>query len=492
VVVKPRGADGLATESVLDSAGAGRAAVRGSVLRSAGYVVGLALSLASAPLLIRHLGTVGFGRYITVISLVTVVAGLTEGGLNAIAIREYSARSGTDRAMAMRDLIGIRLVLSLVGGLMAVGLAVAFGYPHPLVIGTAIAVAGQMLQVFQTLLGTSLQSEMRFGWVTALELVRQTITAALIIAMVLAGAGLLPFFFVPAAAGLATLSATMRLTRKLIPLRPAFHLGRWRPLLRDTLPFAAAIAVSVLYFRVGIIAMSLLATSVETGYFAASFRVIEVLVGVPALIASTAFPILARAAARHDEQRLHYAAGRLIETTLVLGTFLSLSLALGAKPVIDVFAGARFAASIPVLQIQSIALIATCVAVAAGYVLLALRRHRAILMANGAALAVSVVLSVALIPPLDAQGAAIAVVLAEFTLAGSLVAVLVRARPTLLRGLLVRPFTIVAAGGVASAVALVPSLSPVEQVTAAAIVFTALLAVTGTLPPELRELVTRR
>jgi O-antigen/teichoic acid export membrane protein len=475
-------------EHVLDSSEAGAAAVRGSALRSVGYVVGLAMSLVSAPLLTRHLGTVRFGQYIAVISLVTIVAGLTEGGLNSIALREYAARTGAERASVMRDLIGIRLALSVVAGLVAVGLAAVFGYAATLVLGTAVAVAGQMLQVYQTLLSSSLQGELRFGWITVLELVRQTVSVVLIVALVLAGTGLLPFFVVPIAAGLATLSVTFRVTRRLIPLRPAFHPRRWMPLLRDTLPFAAAIAVSVLYFRVGVIAMSVLSTSVQTGYFGASFRVIEVLVGVPSLIAGAAFPILARTASQGDEQRLQYAAGRLVEGTLVLGTFLSLMLVLAAKPVIDVLGGAAFAKSVPVLRIQGLALMATCVAVSAGYVLLAMHRHRAILIANAAALLMSVIASVVLISLLDAQGGAIAVVLAEFALAGTQVTMLVKARPQLRRAFLVRPLAIVAVGAAASAVALLPVLPALAKTALGAVVFAVLLAVTGSFPPEIREL----
>lgn len=475
-------------EHVLDSSEAGAAAVRGSALRSGGYVAGLAMSLVSAPLLTRHLGTVRFGQYIAVISLVTIVAGLTEGGLNSIALREYAARSGAERAAVMRDLIGIRLALSVVAGLVAVGLAALFGYAATLVLGTAVAVAGQMLQVYQTLLSSSLQGELRFGWITVLELVRQTVSVVLIVALVLAGTGLLPFFVVPIAAGLATLSVTFRITRKLIPLRPAFHPRRWMPLLRDTLPFAAAIAVSVLYFRVGVIAMSVLSSSVQTAYFGASFRVIEVLVGVPSLIAGAAFPILARTASQGDEVRLQYAAGRLVEGTLVLGTFLSLMLVLAAKPVIDVLGGAAFAKSVPVLRIQGLALMATCVAVSAGYVLLAMHRHRAILIANAAALLMSVLASVVLISLLDAQGGAIAVVLAEFALAGTQVTMLIKARPQLRRAFLVRPLAIVAVGAATSAVALLPVIPALGKAALGAIVFAALLALVGLFPPEIREL----
>jgi O-antigen/teichoic acid export membrane protein len=478
----------LDTEHVLDGAQAGRAALRGSALRSGGYVAGLGLSLISAPLLTRHLGPSRFGEYIAVTALVTVIAGLTEGGLNAIAVREYSTGAGAHRDAVMRDVIGIRLALSLLAVLVAIALAAIFGYSEVLVLGTAIAITGQMVQGYQTLLGTSLQGEMRFGWITWLELVRQTVSVALIVTLVLVGAGLLPFFAVPVVAAAATLSVTLRVTRGLIPLRPTLHPRRWWPLLRDTLPFAAAIAVSVLYFRVGVIAMSVLSTSLQTGYFSAAFRVIEVLVGVPPLIAGTAFPILARAVAQNDRERLHYGAGRLVEGTLVLGTLLSLVLLLGAKPLIAVLGGAEFAKSVPVLQIQGLALMANCVAVSAGFVLLAMREHRAILGASATALAASVGLAVLLIPPFAAKGGAVAVVLAESSLAIAMLVRLVRQRPGLRRVFLLRPLAIIGMGAAAATVGLIPGLPELIATAIGAAVFLGLLQLTGYMPPELREL----
>jgi O-antigen/teichoic acid export membrane protein len=478
----------LDTEHVLDGAQAGRAAVRGSLLRSVGYTAGLGLSLISAPLLTRHLGTVSFGRYVAVTALVTVVGGLTEGGLNSIAVREYSGHDGGQRRQVMSDLVGIRVALSFVAGLFAIGFAAALGYSGTLVLGTALAVAGLMLQGFQTLLGTSLQGEMRFGWITALELVRQVVSVILIVTLVLLGSSLLPFFGIPIAAAAATLVVTVAVTRRLISLRPTLHPRRWWPLVRDTLPFAAAIAVSVLYFRVGVLAMSVLASGHQAGYFAASFRVIEVLVGVPPLIASTAFPILARAVAQGDEPRLHYGAERLVEGTLVLGTAISVFLVLGAKPVIDVLGGSEYAKSVPVLRIQGLALTANCVAISAGYVLLSLREHRAILLANATALLASVLLAVLLIPPFAAQGGAIAVVLAEASLAVAMLLRLARLRPALRRVYFRRPPVIVALGALSCTVALVPGMPAVGATAAGLLLFTLLLWATGHLPPELREL----
>ena len=75
------------------SEAAGPAALRGSVLLGGGYAATIGLSLISAPLLIRHLGISDFGRYTTVLALVTVVNGLTDAGLMNIALREWASRS---------------------------------------------------------------------------------------------------------------------------------------------------------------------------------------------------------------------------------------------------------------------------------------------------------------------------------------------------------------------------------------------------------------
>jgi O-antigen/teichoic acid export membrane protein len=477
---------------VLDSPDAGRAAVRGSVIRSGGYVAGLGLAVIAAPLLIRHLGVTRFGQYTAVISLVTIVAGLTEGGINSIALRELAAREGADREQMMRDLIGIRIALSFAGAAIAIGFALVSGYSQLLVAGTAVAVSGLMLQVFQTLLGATLQTTMRFGWITTLDLVRQGVTVAVIVALALGGAGLFPFFLAPVAGGLATLSVTLRLVRGLVPLRPTWHASRWWPLLRATLPFAAAIAISVVYFRLGVVIMSVTASKAQTGYYSAAFRVVEVLIGVPPLIASAAFPIISRAFSIGDLVRVRYAAGRLIETTIALGVFLSLGLALGAKPVIDLIGGPAFAPSAVVLRIQGVGLIATCGAVSSGIVLLALHRTKAILLASALALVTSVVMCLVLIPMLAARGAALGVVAAEFVLAATEMTALLRVLPELRPSLLGRPLAIVACGGAAALVALIPGVPPVGDVVLGSVVYVGLLTLTGRLPDELRQLVSRR
>ncbi|HST41879.1 MAG TPA: oligosaccharide flippase family protein, partial [Conexibacter sp.] len=333
----------------IDSPKAGRAALRGSVVRGGGYVLGVLLSLIAAPLLVRHLGVVDFGRYTTVVSLVALIASLVDAGLNGIALREWSTTSGAERTAGMRNLLGIRIVFTTLGGVAATLFAVVAGYDETLVTGTVLISTGFVLQAVASFLTVPLQGDLRFGWMTLIELGRQFVTVPLIVVLVVAGAGLLPFFVVPIPAALAALVATAVLVRGKTPLRPSFHVRLWWPQLKATFVYAIAIALNAVYLRITIILLALVSTPEQTGYFATSFRVIEVLIAVPTFAIGAAFPILARSGAT-DRDRFQRAAERILELALTAGVLLSLSVVLVAPFAIEVIGGAEAEPATEVLQ----------------------------------------------------------------------------------------------------------------------------------------------
>src|SRR5436190_7826386 len=470
---------------VLATPAAGPAALRGSVLRTGTYMFGIALSLASAPLLVRHLGIAEFGRYITVASLMNLVAGVTEGGVNAIALREYATLGAERRALVMRSLLGVRLALSTGGVCVGMAFALAAGYDSPLVVGAVGAGVGVVLQAFQTLLTVPLQAELRFGWTALLDLQRQVVMVSLIVIGVLAGAGIVPFLWVSVPAGVIALATTLPLARGRVPLRPALHRNVWWPLVRDTLPYTAAVALNVVYFRLTILIMSLKATALETGYFGTSFRIVEVLLGLPALVVGAAYPILARAA-RDDEERYRYAMKRILDLAVIFGAWLAMNLVVGAELAIDILAGDAGQPAVPVLRIQGLALLATALGVATGYGLLTLRRHAPMLVSNGISIVVVVALTLLLVPGSGAQGAAIAALVAETVLAAIQLAYFLRGRMTLAGGLYGAPITLAAAGAGVLAWWLMGE-PEVGGLVAANAVFALGLIVTGRFPPEVRD-----
>ena len=100
---------------ILDSPRAGALVIRGNALRLGGYAAGVALSVVSASLMIRHLGPAAWGGYVTVSSLIALVGGLSEFGLSNIGVREYVTLDHDERFTLVKNLMGLRLALTAVG-----------------------------------------------------------------------------------------------------------------------------------------------------------------------------------------------------------------------------------------------------------------------------------------------------------------------------------------------------------------------------------------
>jgi O-antigen/teichoic acid export membrane protein len=479
-----------AGSELLSSEHAGGAAIRGGVLRVAGYSVAILLSVGSSALLFRHLGRASSGLYVLIIALVTLAGGITDAGLSAIGVRELATRDEAGRRTLMRSLAGLRMALTLAGIAAAVLFAAIAGYGGTLVLGTLIAGIGLTLQVLQDTYAITLTAQLRLGWVALADLVRQVTMVAGIVVLVLLGAHLLPFYATAIPAGLVSVGLTAWLVRGTTPLLPSVHLAHWKGLLGETLAYAMATVVAAIYFRVAILIVSLVASTFQTSYFGVSFRIIEVLIIVPQLLVGASFPIFARAA-RDDHARLHYALGRTFDGCLILGVGTGLGLFVGAPFIISVVAGGAFHPAEAVLRIQGLALTASFVGAVWGYALLSLHRHRAVLLCSLISLALTVVLTLILTAADGARGAALGTVIAETIYALMLGVAVFRAgvRPAITWSAIPR---VILAAGLGAATLALSGIPDVLHVILALGLYAGALLVLRAVPREIVEQLPRR
>ncbi len=476
--------------NVLDTPAAGGLLIRGGALRLGGYVAVMGLSLIPIVLLTRHLGPARFSEYTTVISLVSVVALVTDVGMSNLGTREFAVREGAERDRLMRDLLGLRVALTLLGVVLATLFAVLAGYDAALLGGTVLASLATIGLVYQHTLSIPLAADLRLGTLTLLDLARQALTVIALVTLVVLGAGLLPLLGVTLAVYALLVPATAMLVRGRISLRLELRPRNWLALLRLTVSFSLATAVGVIYIYTAQIITSLVASPHQSGLFAVSFRVFVVLVAVPGLLVGNALPLLARTA-RDDRERLAYAMQRIFEVSLILGVAAALGILAGAPFVVAVIGGPKFAGAVPVLRIQGVAMTASFVVAGWGFALLSIKRYGALLAVNAAALLVSCTLTLLLATTHGARGAALATLCGESTLALGYLLVLVRDHPQLRPRATILPKVAAAA---APALALLVALSSLPSVALTAIVLAAyglLILLTRATPRELTELIPR-
>lgn len=463
-------------------------AIRGGALRVIGYACGVLVSLATAAILVRHLGIGGFGRYVTVTSLISLVGGVTEAGIVVYGIREYIVREDRDRRRLAGNLLAMRLSLAAIGVALAICFGLAIGYRQVLVLGTLVAGAGLLVQVIADVLSIPLQAQLLLGRLTIVELARRVLALVLIGTLALIGAGLLPFLAASTVAGAVALALIAWLVRSYVAVRPIFDWQAWRELLADSLPYAIALSIAAIYLYITVIIMSLLATATQTGLFATSFRVTQAGLAIPGLLLTAVFPLMSRAH-RDEGDDPSQTVGRVFTVAVIFGVWMSLATALGASFIIDVIAGSRGAGSIPVLRIQGLMFVVSFVFTSNALYLVSVRHYRPLIIACSFALALNILLALALIPGLGARGGAIADVVTETVAALGLTVAVIRSVPEHRITLSFVPSLLVACA--ASAAVLLLPIGSFGRMVGATVIYFALLFVTGTIPREVVAAVQR-
>jgi O-antigen/teichoic acid export membrane protein len=475
---------------LLDTSAAGGLVVRGGTLRVLSYAVGVLVSVLGASLLLRHLSQSDFARYTTILSITTIIAALTDLGLTGVGVREAATADRAGRERVVRNLLGMRLTATTVGLAGACLFSIAVGYPTVMTEGILIAGVALLVLVTYDSYTIPLQVSLLLGRTASLDALRQICQTLTVVLLVIAGASLLPFTASQLPGALAAAAIAAYLIRSQVRLTPTFDRAQWVHMARELLPFAAASAIGAIYFRVEIIVLSLVSSELETALFGAAFRITEVVVGIPWLVASAALPVVARAA-HNDRERLAYVLRQLFGASLTAGAGIAVAIFLGAQFALEVVAGPKYDASVEVLQIQSITVLFTFLVTQWGFALLALRRTRALLVVNAVALTVAVGLAVGLGSEYGAPGASVALVVAEALLATGYAISLTRADRSLSVGLGLVPRVALAVAA-AIGIAELTSLPSLPATIVGLIVYLGGLALLGALPPEVRELLPRR
>jgi O-antigen/teichoic acid export membrane protein len=473
------------TEDVLRSAEAGGRVIRGSAWRVGATSAGILLGLATAVLLLRHLGVAESGRYVTVISLVAIPVYVADIGLNVTGSRELALREPPERRALVADILGQRLSIMPLVLLAIVAFAALAGYPARMVLGTVLAGAGVFIIALGNVLLLPLTVELRNAGLALVDFTKQAVGLAGVALLVVLGASLAPFFAVQIAVGLAVIALIPFLVGPRAFVRPRFDRGVQRVLLRTAFPMAAALALGQVYFRLVIVLMSLISSPTQTGYFGGSLRAMENVVLMPILVAGVAVPLLA-AAARDDLARLRNAIEGLSKGALIAGVLIVIVAARAAEPVMTIIGGHAFRPAGAVLRIQVCALLFIALYQLWTAGLLALGRQRELILTNGLALLGVAAFALALVPPFGAEGGAGASVLGD-----ALLAALIYWRVSRAAGRLsVDPrflLRVAVAAAVACAVLLIPGLPDLVAAVLAGGVFLGVGQVIGMIPKEVHE-----
>ena len=194
--------------------------------------------------------------------------------------------------------------------------------------------------------------------------------------------------------------------------------------LRLAWPFALLSVLAVIYQRLGILMLSALGSEAQAGWFAAATRVIEPVKLLHFAVLGALLPALAHLTAQDVVSQQTQVAMLVYRRSLL---FLLLFSALAAvifsalaQPIVTLLFGASFAGSASPVQILALSLIPYTLSASLAVRLVTQGKERRVLCATALSLAAEFFLNRWLIPDAGSNGAALAVVISESLLAGTM------------------------------------------------------------------------
>ena len=392
------------------SAGLGSRALRNTVTVLGAKVVARLIALVTVIYIINSLEPRRYGAFTVLVNCTAIVSVVLDLGFNVLFVRE-GARHRDDIERYLRNVMSVRLVMSVLSLVLLVGVLMVVGLSDLIVPGFFLMV----LTSYSTLLRNGLYAVQQLGY----EAIAVILESVVLLALVLYGRqthqGVTYFVWAYAAqyAFSCVYFSVVLAAKRIAVIGWRFEPDLVREWFWKGLPFALTFVLTILYFRIDQPLVFALKSPTEAGWYGAAYKPIEALLFIPMTFLSVVFLVLS---VYHRERQTEVldALNRFYKALLLMGWPMSVGIFVLAYPLNAVMR--LYAPSAPALQILALALGFAFVNNAFIGALNASDRQLSFTWAAGWSLAANVVLNLALIPTFGYLGASWATVLTEIAL----------------------------------------------------------------------------
>jgi O-antigen/teichoic acid export membrane protein len=398
---------------------------RQTIAQIAGRLVNLSLGLAAAAIMTRALGRAGFGNYTAVTAFLQFVALIAGFGLGMTMGRDVD-RDGQDPGKFLGSAITFRLVTAGVLFALAPLVALALGYRAELVTGIALTGFGFWAASLSSALGGVFQAKLKSNALVLVDFVGRAVFLLGVAWAALTQQPYLTYLVMLVAANTTASVVALVVCYRLVPFTLSLNLRAAAELWHTTWPIALTTTLNVIYFKTDTVILSLLKPAEDVALYGAAYSILEVLIGVPAMLGGLVLPMLARAHARGDRDETSSLYRGTFDTLLALGLTVVTGAVFVGRDLMILIAGANFAAAGPVFGVLSLAVLCSFAGNAAGYALFAIDKQRKLIPVFSLGAVVGLTSYLVLIPRYSYWGAAWGTVIVELMVNVAMVVVLWR------------------------------------------------------------------
>ncbi|MBI2464381.1 flippase [Candidatus Peregrinibacteria bacterium] len=309
------------------------------ILSNTGYqVMGRAftalLSIIIVKLLTNYLEPDGYGQYVTVYSYLAFFGVAADLGLFTIAVREMS-KDENNIPFIIGNVLSLRTLLCVAMMIVAIiTAAIIPKYDNTLIpLGVAIASLSTIFSILAGTISSVLQVHLKMQYSIFSLIIGRIVSFLYMLWIVLYAfkndphTGFIHLMIAGNINAAILLGLTYFYTSKFARISYRFDWIFWRDVLIKALPYGFALILSMIYFQIDSIILSLMKGTQEVGIYGVPMKMLEILNIVPVFFMNSVLPVLTRHIKDHSpkvKMILQYAFDFLVITALpmVVGAYL--------------------------------------------------------------------------------------------------------------------------------------------------------------------------
>ena len=373
----------------------------------------VALGVVIVGFMTRLLGAASYGAYTLLISFGTIVQLVADGGLYLTLTRQLAEEPRQQTAL-ISNVLSLRLALLVV--VFTVGLMLTLVIPSLSGLTSAfllIALGLSAQSLSQLFMGVFQQAQLM--WPATLgDIIGRLVqlgTIGLVALATVTLSGMALAFALGAIAALVVHQLLLPQWAQRWRLAAAWP--AWRALLATSWPLGALLLLSVIYFRVDTIILSLYRDTSEVGYYGLAYRIIESALFFPAMLGGLLLPRLSEQLAAGTKQRAAQLLGEGVTLSLAVAAAGCIVALVFSEQLVALLSGSDFVPAAPLLRLLAPALLILFAGNIFGFALVALKQQLALLKLYAALVIVNIGLNLLFIPHYGAPAAAVTTLITE-------------------------------------------------------------------------------
>jgi len=383
-----------------------------TIIQIIGKGITTAIAVVMLAYLARYLGVEGYGDYTTIFAFLSFFAILADMGFYTVAVREMS-KEPEKAAGIIGNIFSLRILFALA----FLALAPALGWLVPVYstgvkIGILVGTLSSFFVLTNQMFVSIFQANLRMDKLVISDVTARLVLFLVVLLFINLNLTLVYFVLAHVIANFVLMLVSFIMSRKFLVFNLKFDFSYWKYILKEAIPLGIIIVLGLIYFKIDTIMLSLMKGSEAVGIYGAPYKILEILITIPAMFMGSVFPIVSRYIKEKSEK---------VKTSFIKSfDFISISIfpiLVGtfvlSQPIVLLVLGEEFTPSILVLQYLIFAVAIIFFGTIMGYFVTAANLQSKLVKVYILSVFVNIVGNLILIPAYSYIGASIATIITE-------------------------------------------------------------------------------